>query len=973
MIIPSYFRNLIISLPLLVAFLNAQALTGKVTDSQTGDPLVGAQVFVKGTFVGTTTDVSGSYFLDVEGDVTVLVAYMGYKTQELKTGGGTANFSMEPDVLKQDEVVVTGLVSTVKRRNAANAVASVSGDDLVNAPTQTVDQALSGQFAGVNIRRNTGAPGGGVNVNLRGQSTLTGSTQPLYVVDGVIVNNDANQSGIDVVTAATGAGSSRPQGQPTNRVGDLNPNDIESVEVLKGASAAAMYGAKASNGVVIIKTKRGKGGKTKFNFSTKTGTSSLLRKMDHRVFDNYTEAANQYGADIASLGLNNTDDTTSWAGRDLDYEELLYGQEGGLVEHTLSAVGGDETTQFYLGGQMMDENGIIKNTGYKKMSGRLNVDHRLNDKAKLSVSTNLVRSESDRGVTGNDNTNMTYGFSIGFTPSFIDLRQNEDGSFPIHPLNPSNPLETAEYFVNNELTHRALGSLRLDYDIYKSDIANLSFLTVAGADFYSQENEVFIPPFLQIEASKDEAGQSVMTTTDNLNTNLSLNLVHKTKLPNMSVNTTAGLQYETYDWNSVFVHATGMIPTQTNVDKASSQAVYHDKRKRQDRGQFLQGEVTMNDDLYLAASIRGDVSSTMGDTEAREWYPKMAASYQLGQVSVFDNLKLRGAWGQTGNMPQAKSKYTTMSSANIGGVNGLVASSTLGNSSIKPERTTELEIGTDFSLLNGLMTVEATYYQQNIEDLILLVDLAPSSGATEAWENGGKMETSGLELALGLNPTRFVELGGLDWNFFMTYYANESEVTELTVDPYNYGGFATFLGTYRIEAGYSPTSIVGAELKDDGSHVVLGNENPDYRLSFRNSFKYGPFSLSFLIDHKEGGHAINLANLIYDLGGTTADFEDNGGDRLANLGSVTAPYVESTTYTALRDLSLTYNLGSLGDRLGISDLQVGVALRNWLMSTDYTGLSPEVSQFGNEAVGGSVDTAPYPLSRSMYLTLSMGF
>ena len=380
MIIPSYFKFNHF-LPLLVAFLNAQALTGKVTDSQTGDPLVGAQVFVKGTFVGTTTDVSGSYFLDVEGDVTVLVAYMGYKTQELSTGGGTANFSMEPDVLKQDEVVVTGLVSTVKRRNAANAVASVSGDDLVNAPTQTVDQALSGQFAGVNIRRKTGAPGGGVNVNLRGQSTLTGSTQPLYVVDGVIVNNDANQSGIDVVTAATGAGSSRPQGQPTNRVGDLNPNDIESVEVLKGASAAAMYGAKASNGVVIIKTKRGKGGKTKFNFSTKTGTSSLLRKMDHRVFDNYTEAANQYGADIASLGLNNADDTTSWAGRDLDYEELLYGQEGGLVEHTLSAVGGDETTQFYLGGQMMDENGIIKNTGYKKMSGRLNVDHRLSEKA----------------------------------------------------------------------------------------------------------------------------------------------------------------------------------------------------------------------------------------------------------------------------------------------------------------------------------------------------------------------------------------------------------------------------------------------------------------------------------------------------------------------------------------------------------------------------------------------------------------
>jgi TonB-linked SusC/RagA family outer membrane protein len=555
---------------LLVAsasFIHAKALTGKVTDSETGEPLAGAQVFVKGTFVGTTTDVNGSYSLDVDGNATVVVAYIGYKTQELATSGGSGNFVMDADVLRQDEVVVTGLVSTVKRRNAANAVASVSGDDLVNAPTQTLDQALSGQFAGVNIRRNTGAPGGGTNVNLRGQSTLTGSTQPLYVIDGVIVNNDANQSGVDVVTAATGAGSSRPQGQPTNRIGDINPNDVESIEVLKGASAAAIYGSKASNGVVIVNTKRGKGGDTKFSFSTKTGSSSLLRKMGHRKFETFEEAYRQYGtgaqygmtgstdemkADVdaynAAVAAAQTEfesqypDSTfvapdisevnssffstyesNWAGNDFDYEEILYGETGQLTEHTLSAVGGDETTQFYVGGQYMDEGGIIKNTGYKKISGRLNVDHRLSDKAKISVSTNLVRSESDRGVTGNDNTNMTYGFSIGFTPSFVDIRRGSDGSFPVHPFNPSNPLETAEHFVNNELTHRALSALRLDYNVLKTETMNLDLLAVAGADFYNQENEVYIPPFLQIEESKDEAGQSVMTTTDNLNTNLSLN------------------------------------------------------------------------------------------------------------------------------------------------------------------------------------------------------------------------------------------------------------------------------------------------------------------------------------------------------------------------------------------------------------------------------------------------------------------
>jgi len=964
--------------------LSAQTeiMSGKVTDGETGEPLTGAQVFVKGTFVGTTTDVTGSYQLDVDDNLTVVIAYMGYKTQEVTTSGGAAtNFVMEPDVLRQDEVVVTGLVSTVKRRNAANAVASISGDDLVNAPTQTIDQALSGQFAGVNIRRNSGAPGGGTNVNLRGQSTLTGSTQPLYVIDGVIINNDANQSGIDVVTESTGAGSTRPQGQPTNRIGDINPNDVESIEVLKGASAAAIYGAKASNGVIIIRTKRGKGGETKFNFSTKTGQSSLLRKMDHRVFETYTEAEEQYGANVADLGNNASG---QWANNNFDYEEILYGEIGQLTEHTLSAVGGDESTQFYLGGQYMDEGGIIKNTGYKKLSGRLNVDHRLSDKAKLSVSTNLIRSESDRGVTGNDNTNMTYGFSIGATPSFIDIRQNDDGSFPTHPLNPSNPIETVEYFVNNEVTNRALGSMTFDYNLFRFSNQEFGFLAVGGADFYNQENQVFIPPFLQIESPNSEPGQSVMTTTDNLNTNLSLNVVHKMKMPGMNFNTTAGLQYETYDWNSVFVHAKGMIPTQMNVDNASSQAVYHDRKKRQDRGQFFQEEITVGDNIYLAFSMRGDVSSTMGDTETKEWYPKAAGSYQLGEFAgLFDNLKFRGAYGQTGNMPQAKAKYTTMSSANIGGVNGLVASSTRGNSDIKPERTTEIEFGVDFSMMEGLATVEATMYSQSIEDLILLVDLPSSSGASYAWENGGEMETNGMEFALGLNPTKLVSVGGLDWNFHMTYYTNESKVTKLNVPAYNFGGFATFLGTYRIEEGYSPTAIVGSEMElshvtMEGDtvmkHTVLGNENPDYRMSFRNSFTVGQFALSFLIDIKEGGHAINLANLIYDLGGTTVDYEENGGTRLENLGAVTQPYVESTSYTALRDLSLIYTLpGSMTEGYGVSYLQVGVSARNWWMKSDYSGLSPEVSQFGNEAVGGSVDTNPYPLSKSLYLTLSMGF
>lgn len=958
------------------AFSQTREITGRVTVSESGKELVGVQVFVKDSFIGTTTDSEGYFKLDVpEGNVKLIAAYIGYRTNEITVPAGASevNISMETDVLKGDQVVVTGLASSVKRRNLSNAVATVSGEELINAPTQTLDAALSGKFAGVNIRRNTGAPGGGINVNLRGASTLTGSTQPLYVIDGIIVNNNANQSGIDVVTAAAGAGSASPQGQPTNRIGDINPNDIASIEVLKGASAAAMYGAKASNGVIIIKTKQGQGGKTVFSFTQRIGQSKLVNKMGHRVFKNYAEAEEQYGSAIADLGNNASG---SWANRDIDYEQETYGETGILKESVISAAGGNQNTQFYFGGQYLDEGGIIKNTGYKKLSGRLNMKHRFNDKTRVSLTTSLSRTESDRGVTGNDNSGLTYGFAIGFTPSFIDIRDTDgDGDFPVHPLNAANYLETIEYFVNNELVHGVKGSLQLEHNIFGNSSQSLDFVGVAGVDFYNQENRIFSPPFTQFERDKTNAGQSIMRFTDNLNSNLYLNLVHKLNMSGMSLLTTGGIQFETQDWNSVYVHSEGMIPTQTNVDKASTQAVYHDRALQQDRGIFLQGEVTLGDNIYLSAGARGDKSSTLGITDEYNWYPKLSASYQFGKIAgIFDNLKLRVATGQTGNMPTNSAKYTTMSSSNIGGINGLLPVDRKGQAGIVPERTTEIEFGTDFSVMDGLASVEATYYTQAIEDLVLEVDLPGSSGSVTQWENGGEMETKGYELSFTVNPTKLYSVGGLNWISRINYHHTESEVTKLTVDPYNTGGFATFLGTYRIEEGYSPTAIVGSEMTADGKHEILGDETPDYNLSWFNQFQLGPLDFSFLFEKKAGGHAINLANLIYDLGATTVDYVENGTTRLDGLGTITAPYVESTEYTVWREINLNYTLpSSITDTWGLTYLKLGIQARNLGLKTDYSGLSPEVSQFGNVAVGGSVDTNPYPLSASTYFTISLGF
>jgi len=268
-----------------IAALFGQALeiSGTVTESLTGNPLPGANIAVKGTNLGTASDRDGNFSMSLPnfGEATLVVTFIGYFSEEITLTQSTSDLSitMKEDVLKVSEIVVTGLATSVKRRNLANSVGTISAKELIPAPAQTLERALNGKIAGVTVTQNTGAPGGGISINLRGTSTITGSTQPLYVVDGVIISNAAIQSGLDLITDATGAGSATPQGQPTNRIADLNPNDIANIEVLKGASAAAIYGSKASNGVVIITTKSGVAGETRIDVTQQIGVTSILNKI----------------------------------------------------------------------------------------------------------------------------------------------------------------------------------------------------------------------------------------------------------------------------------------------------------------------------------------------------------------------------------------------------------------------------------------------------------------------------------------------------------------------------------------------------------------------------------------------------------------------------------------------------------------------------------------------------------------------
>src|SRR3954469_8910501 len=353
--------------------LQAQtAVSGTVTD-QRGNPLIGVSVKVKGSEGGTATDANGRFSLSIPGkSATLEISSIGFKSQTLQVTDASSNISLklQEDVGRLDEVVVTGLASSVKRSNLANAVSSVSAKELIGTTVQpSMDAALYGKVTGSNVSANSGAPGGGISMKLRGITSLVANSQPLFIVDGVYYDNSSINPGLNSISKAAGQGSTNFQDNPSNRIADLDPEDIERVEILKGASAAAIYGSRAAAGVVLITTKRGKSGKPRIELSHSIGVQMQLRKLGQRQWSEDKVLAS-YGA--SAVALYNASN-----GKTYDYEKELYGNKGIMNNTRVSVSGGNESTGYYVGLTHKDDEGIVEHTGYKKTSVRLNLDQKI--------------------------------------------------------------------------------------------------------------------------------------------------------------------------------------------------------------------------------------------------------------------------------------------------------------------------------------------------------------------------------------------------------------------------------------------------------------------------------------------------------------------------------------------------------------------------------------------------------------------
>lgn len=964
------------------AALSAQERTvrGTIRSAETGESLGSVQVAIEGTNRGTIANEDGTFSLTLPaGPATLVVRLIGYRTARvpIEAGQTQVEITLERDVLGLDEIVVTGRATGVQRRNLANAVSTVSGEQLTEVPASSIEQQLAGKVAGANIQANSGAPGGGLQIRLRGVSTIIGEHEPLYVVDGVIVSNETIPPGVFEVTVS----SSNPvrggsQDNAPNRIADINPNDIESIEILKGASAAAIYGSKANNGVVIITTKRGTAGETRYRLSARGGLSSRSNQLGFRRFETLEDAVAAFGPTAAD----------HWEpGRFFDHEDQLAGEEPFSYEVSGSANGSLGSGTFFLSGLTKRDGGVVINTGYEKQSVRLNIGQTIGSSFSLDVNTNAIRTSTARGFTNNDNRSISYWMTLPFTPTFVDLRPDAEGIFPRNPFSQSNPLQTATLGENDEEVWRFIGSVNAELDLLATEAHALRLVGTAGVDFFSQRNELLTPPELQFEPLDGLPGTSIEASAYSENINLGANAVHTyTPSPDLSATTSFGLQYETRALDFDRTVSRNLIAGQRNVDRGTTIEVFQNRERVEDFGFFVQEEVLIGDRLLLTGSVRADQSSTNSDTEQLFWYPKAAASYRFPELvpGFIDELKIRAAYGESGNRPVYGQKFTELVGSNIEGLPTISVAGVTAAPDLRPERQREIEGGIDATMFGERATLSLTAFRKVIDDVLLERELPTSTGFQTSIFNGGKFRVHGFEAAVNAIAVQKEEL---TWSLTGTFSLNRSEITELTVPPFVTGGFGFLFGAFFAEEGGSLTAIHGNIPQPDGGATtgVIGNSNPDFRAGISSDLQVGAFRLYGLADWQKGGDVINLTQLLSDLGQTTADCNDPfDGDtsvcanRLAEWPTNTSVYLYDASFLKLRELTLSYELPT--DFLArhfqfFRTARLSFSARDLIRITDYPGMDPEVSNFGSQAIGRNVDVAPYPPSRSFWLGVQVEF
>jgi len=1001
-------------------FASAQTriITGTVMDSVTAEGVSSGQVTVQGLVVAVGIKSDGTFSITVpDRAVVLLVRSIGYKSKALDVAAtvNAVQFRLAKDNFRLEAVVVTGQATAVERQNLANSVATVSADQLVAVPTASVETALQGKFAGADIGQNNGAPGGGNIVRMRGVTSVIGTFQPLYVVDGVIVSNQEIGRGTNLLTRAYTSQGIIPtvdnQDNAINRIADINPNDIENVEVLKGASASAIYGSKAANGVILISTKRGHAGAPQFTVTQRFGASSLSNKYGTRCFTSAEEAQGVFGG-------NAGEQWTAAKGACHDFEDELYGGAAPAWETSGSMSGGTDNSKYFASILLKHENGIMPRTYADKHGLRLGLDQNIGSKIIFSLGGDILHNGNDRGLSNNENNGSPPQAAYSSMPSFIDFRGIcPDSSRVTDPAHPcagvtypstapyafSNPFQTVALLENKETVWREIMTAHLNYNMLTSPKHTVRFAANGGGDIFTQKNSVYSPPEMQFEQTRGIPGTSATGFGQSQSFNINGNVVYTYNTGGgTSATTQGGIQYETGDFDRNNTLANNLVGGQFNVQSGTVIAVQQYREHARSLGFFAQEEfLTMSDRLLLTVGGRADKSSNNSHADKVYYYPKASVSYRIPVSGFFSELKVRAAAGQSGNLPSYGQKFTELRPANINGLAISSIATVVADTGVRPERQTEYETGVDATLWNGRANLELTGYQKQIKDLLLTKTLVPTAGFAQLVYNGPEIRNRGLEVAVSAFP---VQTPRFSWNARVMFFRNYCTVMSGLPDafqPISFFNFAQF-GTTELQDGKSCTQVTANDtlgrlgpndtIRPDGTQGAIGEvvsrkigeNSPTWRGSLGNDLSYRRAKLSFLLEHQSGGLITNFSRYTYDAVGTSKDevVAQSGlpsGKQRVSSNAAFGSATWDASYWKLREATLSFEVppSTVHKYWGGSRyLRLNVTGRNLYTWSKYlkVGYDPEVQQVARSLAAETTwELWAYPTPRSYYFTIDLGF
>ncbi len=978
----------------LLAATSASAqrrITGRVT-ATTGEPVISASVNIQGTALGANTLDDGRFAIASApaGSLVLVVKRIGYKrvTRPVPATQDVIDLTMEKDVLELERQIVTGTTTTISSTNAANGVAVVTGEQLNRVPTTTLEHALAGKVAGAVISQNSGAPGGGAQIQLRGVTSINASSSPLFVVDGVLIDNSEVRTGLNGITAA-GGGLTNSQDQPANRVADLNPADIESIEVLKGASAGAIFGSKASNGVIVITTRRGQAGKPSANIVQRVGQFSLSHKLGFRCYGSAAEVTKAFDSDAAADFIANGSTCH-------DFEDQFYSGNPLSYETGLSVRGGGGTTTYFINGLAKRDNAIQQNTYFQKQSISGSLSQAIGARLTIAANNSFVHSLTDRGISGNDNNDIVSpGDVFSSTPTWIDLAAG--GRNPYLSAG-TNPFQTANLVRNPEDVYRYIGSVNTSVSLLATERQTLGVTLIGGVDAFSFNSHLTSPPDAYFEANDGLAGTIVTNKRQNVNANLNLSMAHKFITAPATASTSLGMRQERRQWDQVTNQSRNNPLGVTDVNLGVVQTVGETQSLIKDVAYFAQEELLLlNERLLLSGAINAERSSVNGDDHKFFTYPKAALSYRLPfEGHGVDEAKLRIAYGRAGNQPPVGFKFTALPFSVFSAAPGVRPSTIAGNAEIRPETSTELEGGVDAQFLRGRVALDVTVFRTRVEDLILTAAVSASSGFATKYINGGTMQKTGTELGLNVTP---IQNSMLTWISRTTYANVDGRITRLDVPCFNAGSaFSTAYGSPYICQGYSPSTVQARNGFDStfscgpagtcttgtfvsrARRITAFESAPNFSMGFSNEVSVRSLRLSTLLEWRSGGKVANLTNNYFDFAtsdtlGALADTA-TAVKRIYGFRRLGTSYLEDAGFLKLREVALSYTLPRAlvnGFSSIAQDVRIELSGRNLKTWTPYTGYDPEVSNFSNQAIGRLQDVTPFPPSRSFFLSLSANF